>query len=77
LSRGRSSLKNTSQRRFVDGKGPRKRFDRRQKPLLQADPDEFGLGAPTGGVTLKPRAAQVTVLRQLGGEHEFRGTREP
>jgi hypothetical protein len=63
LRRARSSLKNTSQRRLVDSKGSRKRLDRRQEPLLQADPDEFSLSATTDGFTLQPPAAQLAVIR--------------
>jgi hypothetical protein len=56
----------------VDSKGSRKRLDRRQEPLLQADPDEFSLSATTDGFTLQPPAAQLAVIRQLRGEHELR-----
>jgi hypothetical protein len=47
-------------------------LDRRQKPLLEADPNNFRAGAPARSFGVEASAAQLPVLRQLGGEHQLR-----
>ncbi len=70
--RRRSAVENPAQRRLMHGERAREGLDRRQQPLLQPDPDEFRPGPPARRFSRQASTAQLAVVGELCGEHQFR-----
>ena len=56
----------------MHGERAREGLDRRQQPLLQPDPDEFRPGPPARRFSRQASTAQLAVVGELCGEHQFR-----
>jgi hypothetical protein len=57
----------------MNGKGPGESLDRGEEPLLQADPNEFGLGPATRRLDTEEVASQIAGSRKLCSQHKLWG----